>query len=144
MFSSYSHKVQTCRHIWRVGWICISVYMYYILHTFNLKIPTSKNPVHKQSNKHTLTLVKPAYTWCIQKAHSRKEWFCPRHSQLIYSQGDAMKMSRVGQNHIYGVYTVIFGREITKYMVKFRVYTGFWPTLKMGSVSTLKYPLPAV
>ena len=30
---------------------------------------------------------------------------------------------------IYGVYTVFFGREITKYTVIYGVYIQFWPTL---------------
>ena len=39
-------------------------------------------------------------------------------------------VTRVGQDHIYIWYVRgIFGREITKYTVKYGVYTQFWPTL---------------
>jgi hypothetical protein len=37
-------------------------------------------------------------------------------------------VARVGRNLIYG----IFGREITKYTVKYGVYVRFWPTLLMA------------
>jgi len=42
-------------------------------------------------------------------------------------------MCRVGQNHIYiyGVYTVFFGGEITKYTVIYGAYIRFWPTLSI-------------
>jgi len=39
-------------------------------------------------------------------------------------------MCRVGQNHIYTVYSV-FGLEITEYTVYIYVYIRFWPTLCM-------------
>jgi hypothetical protein len=43
-------------------------------------------------------------------------------------------MVRVGQNriyNIYGVYSVIFGKEINKYTVIYSDYLWFWPTLDM-------------
>ena len=36
------------------------------------------------------------------------------------------------ESYIYGVYTVFFGREITKYTVIYGVYIRFWPTLSIS------------
>ena len=38
---------------------------------------------------------------------------------------------------IYGVYTVFFGREITKYTVLYGAYIRYWPTLLMCSPALL-------
>ena len=55
------------------------------------------------------------------------DFYClTRPAELVLSL-----VSGVGHNHIYmyGVYTVFFGREITKCMVIYGVNIRFWPTL---------------
>jgi len=47
-----------------------------------------------------------------------------------------LHLNRVGQNHLYGVHTIIFCRDFFKYTVTYDVNTQFWPILRLQGGST--------